>query len=153
MYGWNSARVRKHQPEATWMSCTPRPCQSFPSSSRTRRRVSLDRSSSNSFFSSDSATGSWRDSSTVSSTVLTRVRSKSGFSIFTVASVDGREMAGFQFHVDGRVGCLLGQLDQAFARELQQGEERDHEDGNALRRIEQLGEFDVVRVLERAQHP
>src|SRR6185295_3806799 len=123
-------------------------------SSSTWRYVSVSRSSSNSFFKSDIARGSWLASRAASTTSFTWARSIDEFSmsLWVLRSMDRCEMTGLELDVYGCIGGLLADVHQALARELEQRQQRHHQDGNAQFRIEQLGELDIVRLLQPAQN-
>src|SRR5574343_1019582 len=117
--GRYSARVRKRQPEASWISSTGRSAHSSRNSSSSLRRVSVDNSSSNIFFISLGVIGSRAASSAASSTLLTWLGS-------TVLHSD----------VNGLKSFGLGDFNQFLAPQLKHGDEMDNQARDAHGRVE-----------------
>src|SRR5574343_649096 len=128
--GRYSARVRKRQPEASWISSTGRSAHSSRNSSSSLRRVSVDSSSSNIFFISLGVIGSRAASSAASSTPVTWLGS-------TVMHSD----------VNGLKGFGLGDFDQFFAAQFEHGDEMHDQAGDAHGRVEQGFELDEAALL------
>src|SRR5574343_911154 len=113
--GRYSARVRKRQPEASWISSTGRSPQSSRSWSSSLRRVSVDSSSSNIFFMSLIAIGSRAASKAASSTRLTWLGS--------IALLHDRfHFARPEIDVDRRKGFGLRDADHFFPPQFEHGE-------------------------------
>src|SRR5574343_537452 len=118
--GRYSARVRKRQPEASWISSTGRSAHSSRNSSSSLRKVSDENSSSNIFFMSLGVIGSRAASNAASSTLLTRLGS-------TVMHSDINRLKGFS----------LGNLDQLFATQFEHGNKMDNKSRHAHFGVEQ----------------
>src|SRR5574343_1015002 len=133
--GRYSARVRKRQPEASWISSTGRSAHSSHNSSSSLRRVSVDSSSSNIFFISLGVIGSRAASSAASRTLLTRLGS-------TV----------LHSNVNGLKGLGLSDFDQFLTPQFEHGDEMDDEAGHAHFGVEQGFELDeATSLLQGAQ--
>src|SRR5574343_1956076 len=118
--GRYSARVRKRQPEASWISSTGRSAQSSRNWSSSLRKVSVDSSSSNIFFMSLGVIGSRAASSAASRTLLTTLGS-------TVMHSD----------VNGLKGLGVGEFDQFLTPQFEHGDEMDDQAGHAHFGVEQ----------------
>src|SRR5574343_322954 len=113
--GRYSARVRKRQPEASWISSTGRSAHSSRNWSSSLRRVSVDNSSSNIFFMSLGIIGSRAASNAASSTFLTRLGS-------IALLQDHFRFARTQIDVDRRKGFGLRDTDHLFPPQFEHGQ-------------------------------
>src|SRR5574343_2100208 len=113
--GRYSARVRKRQPEASWISSTGRSAHSSRNWSSSLRRVSVDNSSSNIFFMSLGIIGSRAASNAASSTFLTRLGS-------IALLQDCFRFARTQIDVDRRKRFSLRDADHFLAPQFEHGQ-------------------------------